>query len=322
VSALESVRSLRASSINTWFVVVLAAASGLAAQAVDEYRLGAEDLLAIDALGAPELRQRSWRIDPTGNLRLPLIGAVRAAGRTPAELEAALVESLRRYVIDPKVSVAVEELGSRPVSVLGAVRNPGLQQLRGPRTLAEALSMANGLAPDAGASLLLTRRRDNGPPPIPCELDASGKFYIASIELAPLLDGRSPELNVLVAPHDVLSVPHAEQVYVIGAVEKAGAFPLRGDRPVTVMGALAMAGGLAPYAESREARILRPSPDGGRSETLVDLKAILAGRGSDLPLAREEVLFVPRSGGKAIAAQIGRAALSIGTGAAIWVAAR
>lgn len=319
---MQSARSLSAPVFTTLFAVLLAGAGWLHGQAIDEYRLGAEDLLAIDALGAPELRARSWRIDPTGNVRLPLIGAVHAAGKTPAELEEALAERLRRYVIDPKVSVAVEELGSRPVSVLGAVRNPGLQQLRGPRTVAEALSVANGLAPDAGAHLLLTRRRDNGSPPIPSELDAGGKFYVARIALAPLLDGRSPELNVLVAPHDVLSVPHAEQVYVIGAVEKAGAFPLRGDRPVTVMGALAMAGGLAPYAESREARILTPNPDGGRSETPVDLKAILAGRGADRPLAREEVLFIPRSGGKAIAAQIGRAALTIGTGAAIWVAAR
>lgn len=313
-----------ANALVYWAVlaVLTAGAGWLQAQEAQEYRLGAEDLLAIDALGAPELRAREWRIDPTGNLRLPLIGAVRAGGRTPTELEAAIGERLQRYVIDPKVSVAVEELGSRPVSVLGAVRNPGLQQLRGPRTLAEALSAANGLAPDAGPALLLTRRRENGSPPIAGELDASGKFYIARIELAPLLDGRSPELNVLVAPHDVLSVPRAEQVYVIGAVEKAGAFPLRDGRPVTLMAALAMAGGLAPYAESRNARILRPNPGGGRSETSVDLKAILAGRGADLPLGREEVLFIPRSGGKAIAAQIGRAALSIGTGAAIWVAAR
>lgn len=304
-----------------FFTVVILALAPSAARS-DEYRLGAEDLLTIDAVGMPELSARSWRIDPNGNLRLPMAGAVAAAGKTPAELEDAIAAQLERYIISPQVSVAVEELGSRPISVLGAVRNPGLQQLRGPRTLTEALSSANGLAEDAGPALLLTRRQENGPPPIPAELDPSGRFYIARIELAPLLDGRSPGLNVAVQPHDVLSVPRAEQVYVIGAVEKAGAFPLRDGRAVTVMGALAMAGGLAPYAESREARILRPNPGGGREETPIDLKAILAGESADVELGREEVLFVPRSGGKAIAAQIGRAALSIGTGAAIWVAVR
>ncbi len=287
-----------------------------------EYRLGSEDLLTIDAVGTPELGARSWRIDPTGNLRLPMVGAIAAAGKTPAELEDAIAAQLERYVISPQVSVAVEELGSRPISVLGAVRNPGLQQLRGPRTLTEALSTANGLAEDAGPALLLTRRVEQGEPSVAAELDPSGRFYVARIELAPLLDGRSPELNLTVQPHDVLSVPRAEQVYVIGAVAKAGAFALRDGRAVTVMGALAMAGGLAPYAESREARILSPGPDGGRTETPIDLKAILAGESPDQALEREEVLFVPRSGGKAIAAQIGRAALSIGTGAAIWVAVR
>ena len=233
------------------------------AQASGEYRLGAEDLLAINALGAPELGSRTWRVDPTGNLRMPLVGAVRAAGLTPEALEEAISRKLERYVLDPSVSVSVEEIGSRPISVLGAVREPGLQQLRGVRTLAEALSAAGGVAADSGAALLLTRQREQGPPPIPAELDAGGKFYVARVELAPLLDGRSPELNITVAPHDVLSVPRAEQVYVIGAVERAGAFSLRDGRQVTVSEALSLAGGLTEHADSRRARILRRDAAGG-----------------------------------------------------------
>ncbi|MBI1356994.1 MAG: hypothetical protein GC160_21860 [Acidobacteria bacterium] len=294
----------------------------LQAQTPGEYRLGPDDLLAITAVGSPELASRPWRVDPTGGLRLPLIGAVPASGRTPEELETAIAEKLGRYVLSPKVSVAVEEIGSRPVSVLGAVRSPGLQQLRGNRTVAEALSAAGGLAPDAGAALLLTRPRENGEPPIPAELDAGGKFYVARLPLAPLLDGSAPELNIAVAPHDVLSVPRAELFYVIGAVERAGAFPLRDGRPATITEALALAGGLAQHADSRRARILSRDGAGGRTETIVDCKAILAGEGPDRPLSSDQVLFVPHHGGKAIASQIGRAALSIGTGAAIWVAAR
>ena len=288
-----------------------------------DYRLGPDDEVTVDAVGAPEIAGRSYRVDPGGDIRLPMIGAIQAGGLSPEELEEQIRLRLDRYLRDPQVSVAVSAFGSRPVSVLGEVGAPGVHQIEGGRTLTETLSKAGGLKAEAGPLLSLTRRADQGKPDLPgAELDSSGRFWIAHADLRDLTEGRAPELDILVAPHDVLSVPRAEQAYVIGAVESPGAFPLRARDGLTVLEALAHAGGLAKYADVKRARILSPDGDGGRRERAVNLKSIIAGNAEDPILRPDDVLFIPLNGGKAAAAQIGRAALSIGTGAAIWTAAR
>ena len=288
-----------------------------------EYRLGPDDEVTIDAVGAPEIAGRQYRVDPGGDVRLPLAGAVRAEGLTPTELEASIRTRLDRFLRDPQVSVAVSAFGSRPVSVLGEVGAPGVHQVQGGRTLTETLSKAGGLKAEAGPRLTLTRRAEQGEPGLPgAELDPSGRFWIAHADVRALLEGRAPGHDIPVAPHDVISVPRVEQAYVIGAVESPGAFPLRARDGLTVLEALAHAGGLANHADVKHARILSPDGSGGRTEREVNLKTILAGNAEDPMLEPDDVLFVPLNGGKAAAAHLGRAALSIGTGAAIWTAAR
>ena len=305
-------------TIGLWIGVLVAVGASAA-----EYRLGPVDEVTVDAVGAPEIAGRSYRVDPGGNIRLPLIGAIHAAGLSPGDLEEQIRGRLDRYLRDPQVSVAVTAFGSRPVSVLGAVGSPGVHQVEGGRTLTETLSKAGGLNDEAGPRLTLTRRADQGKPDLPqAELDDSGRFWIAQVDLRELVEGRAPRADILVAPHDVLSVPRAEQAYVIGAVESPGAFLLKAREGLTVLEALAHAGGLAKYADVKKARILSPDGAGGRSEKPVNLKSIIAGNAEDPLLRPDEVLFVPVNGGKAAAAHLGRAALSIGTGAAIWTAAR
>ncbi|MEZ5367060.1 MAG: polysaccharide biosynthesis/export family protein, partial [Bryobacterales bacterium] len=99
-----------------------------AATAVAEYRLGPDDRITVDAIGAPEIAGREYRIDPGGEVRLPMIGSIGAEGRTPAEVEQEIRARLDRYIRDPQVSVAVHSFGSRPVSVLGQVATPGVHQ--------------------------------------------------------------------------------------------------------------------------------------------------------------------------------------------------
>jgi polysaccharide export outer membrane protein len=302
---------------------LLAFAACVAALQGADYRLGPDDQVAIDAIGAPEISGKAYRVDPGGDVRLPLVGAVRAEGLSPAELEDAIRERLDRYLRDPQVAVSVSTFGSRPVSVLGEVGAPGVHQVEGGRTLTETLSKAGGPKAEAGPRLTLTRRAEQGKPALPdAELDPSGRFWIAHADLWALLEGRAPGQDISVAPHDVLSVPRAEQAYVIGAVESPGAFPLRDRDGLTVLEALAHAGGLAKHADLKRARILSPDGAGGRQERGVNLKTIIAGNAKDPLLRPDDVLFVPLHAGKAAAAQLGRAALTIGTGAAIWTAAR
>jgi protein involved in polysaccharide export with SLBB domain len=124
---------------------------------VDESRIGPDDLLEITVFEAPELN-RSLRVSANGEISLQLLGPVKAGGLTPRQLESVLQELLRRtYMKDLHVGVFVRELQSHPVSVVGAVKKPGVFQIRGTKTVLELLSMAEGLADDAGDTVLVMR---------------------------------------------------------------------------------------------------------------------------------------------------------------------
>ncbi len=125
--------------------------------ALQEYRIGPEDVLRVTVFEAPALN-RSLRVSATGEISMPLLGTVKAAGLTPRELELVLQELLRRtYMKDPHVGIFVSEMQSHPVSVFGAVERPGVFQLRRTRTLLEVLSMAGGLADDARDTVIVMR---------------------------------------------------------------------------------------------------------------------------------------------------------------------
>src|SRR5437763_8655785 len=122
-----------------------------------DYRIGFDDVLDVSVFEAQELN-REVRVSSAGEISLPLLDSVHAAGLTPRELELVLEALLRRtYMKDPHVSVFVREMQSHPVSVLGAVRRPGVFQIRGSKTLLEILSLAEGLADDAGETAIIMR---------------------------------------------------------------------------------------------------------------------------------------------------------------------
>ena len=124
-------------------------------RAVEEYRIGAEDLLEISVFEAPEMN-RTLRVSASGEITLPLVGPVRAAGLASRALESVIEELLRRtYVNDPHVGVFVREMQSHAVSVFGAVKKPGVYQIRGEKSVVEVLALAEGLAEDAGDTVLV-----------------------------------------------------------------------------------------------------------------------------------------------------------------------
>jgi polysaccharide export outer membrane protein len=122
-----------------------------------DYRIGADDLLDISVLEASEL-DRAPRVSASGQISLAVVGTVRAAGLTTQELSAVIEEILRRnYIKNPHVTVQVREMQSHSVSVFGAVRKPGVFQIRGPKSVIELLSMAEGLGDDAGDTVIVDR---------------------------------------------------------------------------------------------------------------------------------------------------------------------
>jgi polysaccharide export outer membrane protein len=265
------------------------------------YALGPDDQIMIRALDADEISDKTFRINPSGFLTLPLLGRVQAAGLTIEQLEADLTKRLKTYVQDAHVSVTVMEFRSQPVSVIGAVKNPGIVQLQGRKTLLEVLSLVGGLREDAGSSVKVTRSVDWGSIPLPdAHKDPSGKFTVGNVQVREILEGRNPTSNILICPNDVISVARADIVYVIGEVNKAGGFVLSDRNSMTVLQALAMAGGLGRTAASQRAKVLR-GEGAQREEVPLDVKKILAGKASDVPLRPDDILFIPNSTGKFVA---------------------
>ncbi|MBZ5605938.1 MAG: polysaccharide export protein [Acidobacteriia bacterium] len=286
-----------------------------------DYLLGSDDQLKIWALGfEDELKDKTIRVEPSGDIDLPAIGRVKAAGLTTAQLEAELSERMKRVVRQPQVSVEIADYGSQPVSVLGAINQGGIQQLKGRRTLAEVLSSAGGIRPDAGPTIRITREMDMGPIPLSNAVtDPSGRYSTAEVKVADILGARTPAENILIRPHDVIAIAPGDSISVIGAVQKPGPFPMNTRSNVTVLEALAMAGGYGPQPQPQNAKILRLTPGSpDRKEIAVDLRKITAGKSEDVTLRANDILLVPTSMPKRAAVKVGEAALAAAVGFAVW----
>jgi polysaccharide export outer membrane protein len=283
------------------------------------YALGAGDQVSVSVLDLDEMGKQPYRLDMHGNLTLPVVGRLAAGGLTVEQLEDAIRQGLSKYLKDPDVTVSVMEMRSQPVSVLGEVRNPGIVQLMGRKTLYEVLSTAGGLNPDAGYSIRITRQAQWGRIPLPdAKLDESGEFWVAEVGVKDVMDGVSPEKNIEVKPNDVITVPKGSIVYVLGAVTKSGGFVLGQSQTVTVLQALALAEGLDRFANSAHARILRKTNDPNkRLEIAVNLNNVLSGKAQDISLESEDILSIPVSGTKRALARAGEA-IAQASGAAVW----
>jgi polysaccharide export outer membrane protein len=225
---------------------------------------------------------------------------------------------------DPHVSVFVREMQSHPVSVLGAVRRPGVFQIRGSKTLLEVLSLAEGLAEDAGETAIILRGAALSTEPEPAtdrsadQLSSGAQDTVEAKTVAPdlkgnrsisenavpvnlkdLLESDDSRSNPLVHPGDIVKVTRAGVVYVIGEVRRPGGFALKSNEKISVLQALALSEGLTRTAAKAEARIIRTDQQSGeRKETPIDLGKILAGRAPDPVLDPKDIIFVPNSAAK------------------------
>jgi polysaccharide export outer membrane protein len=313
----------------------------LATPAVDseqgEYRIGAHDLLEINVFEAPDLN-RSLRVSAGGEISMPLLGAVQSSGLTARELEGTLEVRLRQYMKDPHVGVFVTTVESHPVSVVGAVKKPGVFQIRGTKTVLEMLSMAEGLSDDAGDEVLVMRGAglhfgsdSNGGSANPASQSPSQKQMPAGaaddlsyndtikINLKDLLESGDQRFNVAVYPGDIVKVTRGGIIYVIGDVKKPGGFVLKTDQNMSVLKAIALAEGLnATAAKSRTKIIRTDEKTGQRFEFPIDLGKVLAGKTPDTPLKPADIVFIPNSSGKTMLYKGSEAAVATASGLIIW----
>jgi polysaccharide export outer membrane protein len=282
--------------------------------------LGPDDQVTIRVLNLDEIPTEPFRIDLRGNINVPLAGRIHAAGLTVEQLEAELARRLKSELRKPIVTVSVTEFHNEPVSVLGAVLTPGVHQIRGRKALFEVLSAAGGLKPEAGNTVHITRQKESGPLPLPtARLDSTGEFYVAELKVKSVMEATNPEENIVVMPNDVISVPKGELVYVIGAVHRSGGFVLNEKENISMLEALSLAEGLDKAAAPGCTKILRAAgPQTPRVQVPVNLKKILSGQSPDVPLAANDILFVPTSAPKSAGTRAVEAAISLGTGILIY----
>ena len=296
--------------------------------ALPDCLISPDDVLTVSVYDAPDVTG-DYRVSPTGQIDLPLLSApVEAAGRTTAQLGELISEKYSQAEIytHPRVTVAIKESRAHSIAIAGAVKKAQIYPVFGKTTLIDLLSQAEGLADDAGNSAIVTRGDiamqvmksqeacKTASKPTSCD----GTF---SVNLSRLTETGDPLLNVDLYPGDRVTVQRAGIVYVVGAVNKPGGFPLKtGQDKITVMQALALAEDLKATAAQSRAMIIRRNREAadGREEIPVNLTKVLAGHQPDAQLQANDILFVPDSTGKRALRRGAEAAITAATWGLIY----
>jgi polysaccharide biosynthesis/export protein len=251
-----------------------------------DYRLGPGDLIEVTVFGVANFTH-SLRISSAGTIKLPLLDVIKASGLTPAELEAQLASSLGSELIrNPQVSVFVREYRSQPVFVLGAVRSPGQYQVSLQLGIVDILTMAGGPAPNAGDEAIIQRRSPTG-----------GPTEMIKIDLRALLEQGDLSLNVRVRGGDVINIQERpnRSVFILGEVNRAGAYQLPAKQELRVTQAFAWAGGPMKTAQMNKGSLVRYDGTGKREEIAVNFEDILKGKKEDFVVQANDIIFVPGS---------------------------
>jgi polysaccharide biosynthesis/export protein len=264
-------------------------------------KLGPGDLIEVSVYNVPELVTKA-RISSSGDVYLPLIDYVHVDGLTQEEAQSLIEKRLSDggFVRSPHVTIFVDEASSQGVTIIGEVGKPGIYPDVSDHKLYEVISQAGGFNSSASRKIAVIRR--NQPEPIRLDLPRN------------LADDLSGNIDIL--PGDTISVPRAPIIYVVGDVGRPSGL-LVDNGSLTVLQALALAGGTNRTAKMGGARIIRKTP-AGMTETNVQLKKMLEAKVPDVTLQGDDILFVPVSAGKLVASRSIEVALTLATAVSIY----
>lgn len=269
--------------------------------AEDRYRIGPGDILDITVFNKPQFNRAGVKVDPRGMIRMPLVkDEIRAECRTEDELAAEITEQLKEYIRAPEVIVQIKDYQSEPVAVLGSVRNPSRFQLQRRVRLLELITYVNGPSENAGRTVQVVHMG----PVASCEASSvpsgvnpdSLVTQVDYYKLSETLRG-DEKSNPYVRAGDVISIPKADEVYVVGNVVRPTSIAL--NEPLTVSRAIAMAGGTLSDAKKSGIRLVRQAPGGTeKQEIIINLDAINRRKAEDVVLIANDIVEVPASTGK------------------------
>jgi polysaccharide biosynthesis/export protein len=251
-----------------------------------ELRIEPGDLLTVNVYDTPELTD-AYRVDPAGDLTLPLCGKVKVQGLTSPEVAKLLETTLVNDQIlnQPQVNVDVQQYAGHFVTVLGEVGSPGRVTVIAPMKLSEILAQVGGLTAIAGTHIKIRHGSDDAGP----EEDVP---YSRS-------DTNPQTGSVLVRPGDTLIVPRTGIIYVLGAVNRPGGYVMQEDGKLNVAEALALSGGTVLQAKTSGLRVIRRNPDGTVLDFSLSYDGIASGKQTPLQLQAQDIVYVPLSKVKA-----------------------
>lgn len=265
------------------------------AQQDDRYRIGPGDVLDVRIYNRPQLSRDGVRVEGSGMIRMPLIeGDIKAACLTEGELAKEISTRYARFYKNLQVDVFIKEYQSQQVAVIGAVNDQSRFRLQRRVRLLELLTYAKGPSTRAGQTINIVHSSASSPCKVTDESDSTSAF--TSYKLSDVLQG-DPKSNPYLEAGDIVTIPEADQIYVVGNVVSPVTIPLR--EPITLTRAIAMAGGLKQDTSKDKIRVLRQEPGTTvRKELTVDLSAIEKKSSEDLALLPNDIIDVPTSAGK------------------------
>ena len=252
---------------------------------VRAYRVGPGDLLELNVFQVEELSQ-TVRVSEDGSITLPLLGRVLAEGLTQEGVVQKLTGLLQaKYVKNPQVTIFIKEYKNQQVAVIGAVEKAGSYELVGRKNLLQIISMAGGFSETAGNEIFILRE------------GADGATSTVAIDLKDLLVNGNQKLNIPIEPNDVINVPVDREirVFVMGRVTRPGAITAKLSEGVTLLQAIADAGGMAEGARESKITITRKDKAGKEQKIRVNLRSIIKGKRKDVVLQEGDVVYVPES---------------------------
>jgi len=301
-----------------------------------DYPIGPGDVIEISVPGMEEIKIITQRVTGEGTISLPFVGIINVSGMT----DKALREEIRRrletnYMRDPQISLFVKEFRSRQVAVIGAVQKPGLYNLASSAdTVLGMISQAGGVTAAGAAERILFIPAEPVDSEKAKEVVASLPAQLVSQDPTPLIlksvdpivisldsinrSGNEKYLNMPARPGDIIMVPGGGEVLVQGWVAKPGAYKITSG--LTILGAVAAAGGTVFPADSGSVELIRTNDQGQKTSFAANLDAIKAGEQPDLPLREGDVVDVSSTGPKLVAYGFYRfftSIMSVGVGAHI-----
>jgi polysaccharide export outer membrane protein len=264
--------------------------------------IGSGDLIQVDVMDTPEMEQQV-RVTDDGTVPLAYVGSVKIAGQTPANAAGIIERALiaKNVMHHPEVTVKIQEYATQDVSVLGQVRTPGTYPITTPQPILKILSLAGGLSDTADRHIMIKRQNGEQFP-----------YFVSNDSDVALAH------EVMVHPGDTVLVARAPNVYIMGDVNRPGAYTIAtNDARLSVMQAIAMAGSAAKTSIPSHVRLIRKT-DTGLVETQVRLDEIQKGKQADVMLQANDIVYVPFSWLKNVAVNSASIAAST-AGAAVYV---